>query len=263
MAMMGRPNIVNANNPYRKIGMKESLTLKSDNKMSNEDIIRKASGGTERSLIVDGKKNNKMGKDEFLKLLTHQLQNQDPGKPVDQKQMASQLAQFASLEQMSNMNSNLKLLNNNSPMEAKFYAASFLGKQITTNGSSLHWKNDGKTVDINFDLKSPAKSMMVRIFDLKGNMVRQIDFENISQGPQKVEWDGKQFDGDFTKKGYFAYKVMAYDQDNRQIPVQNKAIGTVTGVRFDKGETILIVDGKKVNLRDINTFDLGKPKMRQ
>src|SRR5690606_14097784 len=49
----------------------------------------------------------KMGKDEFLKLLVAQLKNQDPMNPSDGQQMASQLAQFSSLEQLTQIGETL------------------------------------------------------------------------------------------------------------------------------------------------------------
>ena len=48
-----------------------------------------------------------LGKDEFLKLLIAQLQNQDPMNPMQGDQMASELAQFSSLEQLQEINTTL------------------------------------------------------------------------------------------------------------------------------------------------------------
>ena len=50
---------------------------------------------------------NKLGKEEFLKLLVCQMQNQDPLNPQNDTEFVSQLAQFSSLEQMTNMNATM------------------------------------------------------------------------------------------------------------------------------------------------------------
>jgi len=60
-----------------------------------------------------------MGRDEFVKLLVAQMSNQDPLNPMDGKELATQLAQFSSVEQLLNVNSKLdemiKLLSPSQP----------------------------------------------------------------------------------------------------------------------------------------------------
>lgn len=48
-----------------------------------------------------------MGKDQFVKLLVTEMQNQDPENPMDGKELAVQLAQFSSVEQLMNVNTKL------------------------------------------------------------------------------------------------------------------------------------------------------------
>lgn len=48
-----------------------------------------------------------MGAEDFVKLLTTQLQNQDPTEPVDNTQMLAQLAQFSSLSNLNDMKDSL------------------------------------------------------------------------------------------------------------------------------------------------------------
>jgi len=51
-----------------------------------------------------------LGKDEFVKLLVTQMQNQDPTNPMDGKDLAAQMAQFSSVEQLININDKLAAL---------------------------------------------------------------------------------------------------------------------------------------------------------
>ncbi|MCO5385584.1 flagellar hook capping FlgD N-terminal domain-containing protein [Desulfosporosinus sp.] len=55
--------------------------------------------------------NDSLGKDDFLKLLIAQMQNQDPLNPTDNKDSIAQLAQFSSLEQMNNIATSMDALN--------------------------------------------------------------------------------------------------------------------------------------------------------
>lgn len=65
---------------------------------------------------------------EFMQLLTTQLQYQDPLQPVDGTQFTSQLAQFSQLEQLSNLNTSMGSLSSN------VMASNMIGKYVTTSG---------------------------------------------------------------------------------------------------------------------------------
>ncbi|MGL1894696.1 MAG: flagellar hook assembly protein FlgD [Spirochaetaceae bacterium] len=73
-------------------------------------------------------KSQDMGKDEFLKILITQLQNQDPTKPMEDKEFISQMAQFSSLEQMTNLNSEFSNL---ASKLSGSQAVTLLGKNVT------------------------------------------------------------------------------------------------------------------------------------
>jgi flagellar basal-body rod modification protein FlgD len=79
-----------------------------------------------------------LGQADFLKLLTVQLQQQDPMKPMDDTQSIAQMAQFSSLQQMSSLNDNVTAMRLDSQLAA---AGSLLGREVTLradNGSEIH-----------------------------------------------------------------------------------------------------------------------------
>ncbi len=231
-------------------------------KAEKERLISKLTGFKQNDpLYKDAKDHNKMGKNEFLKLLTVQLQNQDPLNPMEQGKMAAELAQFSQLEQLSNLNTSFDKFGSNKGIEDKFYGASFLGKEVVTSGSSLSFNGKGTSSDILFQLPKPAGKVLIRIFDKKNNMVGEMWKENIGRGNQTVSWDGRRLDGAFEKEGEYRTQVMAWDDTSEALDVKTKSIGQVESVFFEDGESVLLVGGKKVFLRDVDSFHIpGKTK---
>jgi len=72
-----------------------------------------------------------MGKDDFLLLLTKQLQYQDPLKPMENTEFVSQMASFSTLEQMTNMNKSLEKFIANADQNYKIQAMNLLGLTVT------------------------------------------------------------------------------------------------------------------------------------
>ncbi len=109
-----------------------------------------------------------LGQDDFLKLLTVQLQQQDPMKPMDDTQSIAQMAQFSSLQQMSLLNDSLTAMRVDSQLAS---AGTLLGRQATVvdeSGASITGIVDsveqtasGPTLSING--KSYFYDMLVRV----------------------------------------------------------------------------------------------------
>jgi flagellar basal-body rod modification protein FlgD len=259
MAVMGRPvsakerSFTNVTMAPKTLSREEKAEI---NDREKERLLNNITGfkGQKNDLYVDQKSHNKMGKDEFLKLLTVQLENQDPMNPMEQGKMAAELAQFSQLEQLANLNTKFDKMNGNQAMEDKFYGASFLGKEVVTTGSSLEFKGEGTTSDILYTLPKPADKVLIRIFDSNNSMVGEIWKENIGRGNQTESWDGMQLDGAISGSGQFKTQVYAWDQFADPIEVKTKTTGRVESVFFENGETVLKVDGKKVFLRDVDSF---------
>jgi len=235
---------------------------------NNFDSVKLAKVAGQESLekvkFVDREKHNQMGKQDFLKLLTVQLQNQDPLNPMDQKKFAADLAQFSQLEQLANMNKTLEDQSSLNPIQSKFLASSFLGKTITTKGTSVVYDGQSSQVNLPFSLASEAKNVVIRVLDEKGQMVAQIDKENLSAGNHQILWNGDSTDGQKAGKGTYTFEVRAWDESMKQFMGETKSSGEVKAVSFEQGNpTFTLADGRTVFLRDVEQFTMDKLKAEQ
>jgi flagellar basal-body rod modification protein FlgD len=108
---------------------------------------------------------SELGKDDFLKLLITQLQNQDPTSPMENTEFIAQMAQFSSLEQMTNMSTSFtQLANTLSASEASI-----------TVGKRVEVQLEGATISGVVEAATRGQSPMVQI---NGNFY---DLEKISK----------------------------------------------------------------------------------
>ncbi|MBQ0051502.1 MAG: flagellar hook assembly protein FlgD [Treponema sp.] len=115
-----------------------------------------------KTLVVNGRQpSHELGKDDFLKILMAQMTNQDPTSPMENTEFIAQMAQFSSLEQMTNMSNNFEKL---ASMMNTNQAQATLGRSVeidlgdtttmgiveaTTTGSNPQVKVNGMFYDMN------------------------------------------------------------------------------------------------------------------
>jgi flagellar basal-body rod modification protein FlgD len=256
MAMIGKP--ASATNAFSDIAIKKAEIVDSESSEAKVgDKLNKISGVKPGTRFVDKKAHESLGPDGFMKLLAHQLKNQDPMKPMDQKDFSANLAQFSQLEQLTAMNKKFDGLTINNNNEKRFQGASFLGKKVVTAGTTIDYEGNGKDAELPFYLDRAAQNVVIHIYDNKNQMIGKIEREDIGKGQQSVVWDGIGLDGEIAPKETYHFDVVAFDEKKDKFFGTTRAEGVVSGVNFENGETILTVGGgKKVFLKDVESFAL-------
>ena len=199
---------------------------------------------------VTSSKDSALGKDDFLNLLVAQLQNQDPLSPLDSTAFTSQLAQFSSLEQLSNVNENLEYLQMYQASINNAQAVSFIGKNIDALGSSIQLES-GENQDIHFELSQDSSSVVINIYDGAGSLVKYIENGPLGEGKQSVEWDGTDNGGNALPEGIYKFEVMAVDANGDKVQTATYISDRVTGVTFKNGVTYLLAGGMKIPIGDV------------
>ncbi|RYZ93716.1 MAG: hypothetical protein EOP11_27385, partial [Proteobacteria bacterium] len=205
-----------------------------------------------------GKKRNELGKDDFIKLMAAQMKHQDPFSPVKNEEMAAQLAQFSSLEQMTNVNQNLEKMASAQKPTENVLSASLIGKRVTMD-SSRFLQAKGQQPELKFEMPSDGENVTVTVVDAKGEVVRDYELGTMAKGPQSIRWDGKNSKNLDATPGEFTYRVNANDGKGTPLTIDNTTAGLVEGIVFESGKAQLLVDGKKIPMEAVGRIELDKP----
>lgn len=193
--------------------------------------------------------------EQFLRLLTTQLQNQDPLSPMDSTEFTNQLVQFSQVEQQINTNQkidNLVALNLNNALSS---AIGYVGMDISYASAEMNF--DGKTpVNISYALNSPAKSNEIAITDSTGKIFYK-EKGVTTTGSQKLSWDGKLTAGGKAVAGTYNVKINAFDKDGKLVKSTTVVTGRARGVESQAGVVNLLIGDRAVPLA--NVLNASKP----
>ncbi len=199
-----------------------------------------------QSTTVSGKSD--LGKEDFLNLLVEQLKNQDPLNPMEDKEFTAQLANFSSLEQLTEINEGIGNLTQGSQRQEMLSAVSFIGKKIMSSGEGLSKKGDDIST-MSFTLGEQAVNVYVNVFDSNGNIVKTIEMGAMQAGTYDVDWDGTDYNGKEVADGIYHVAMAAENDNGEPILVNTEVSGVVKGVNVHSGTYWLeLEDGREVNL---------------
>ena len=154
------------------------------------------------------KNSSSLGTSDFLKLLTAQLQNQDPFSPTDNSQMVAQLAQITSTSGITDINTTLKSIQTKLGGTSTADALAYVGKTILTEGSTAYGRATGGIAGA-VELDGDATDVSVSIQDANGQVLNTLQLGAQKQGTISYEWDGKTAAGADAGTGPFTVRVQA------------------------------------------------------
>jgi len=186
--------------------------------------------------------------DTFLRLLTTQLQNQDPLEPLDATKFTEQLVSYSQVEQQINTNQNLNALLVLQKAALGANAVSYLGKTALTTGplSSL----DAGAASWRYTLPIDAASVNLVVTDSSGRMVRSIPGE-LTVGAHEFVWDGRNTAGEALPEGAYRLTAVAKTPDQSDIDVGLSGMGVVREIDMSGADPVATVGKRKVSLTEI------------
>jgi len=193
---------------------------------------------------------SQLGENDFLKLLTTQLQQQDPTQPMSNTEMVAQLAQFSALEQMTNVNDTLTKMLTGQGTALETASADMVGKTavFTTDEVSL---TAGKAATVTANLSQAATNVTLTIQDSSGTTVRTIGEGACASGDNTFSWDGKDDNGNQLSDGTYTAQVLGTDINGKSVSLTQSGSATITAVTFNNGTPEFVAGGVTLQLSDI------------
>jgi flagellar basal-body rod modification protein FlgD len=195
-----------------------------------------------------------LGKDDFMKLMISQLQNQDPLNPMDGTAFSAQLAQFSSLEQLTNLNTYMKQsIDANATLTQSInntLITGLIGKGVKLSGGDIK-VNGQDSITLGYNLPTEAKTAQINIYNESGALVKTLNGISTTAGDNKLSWDLTDNNGNKLPKGNYKFEVDAVNLSGDNMTLDIYKVGTIDGVRFTDQGTVLLVGGAEYSLADI------------
>lgn len=201
---------------------------------------------------------NAMGKEDFLMLLVTQLQHQDPLNPMENSEFVSQLAQFSSLEQLTNVNKNLEVLQMYQNSLNNAQAVGMIGKNVMASGSTTELE-EGADATVEFDLPANAANVSIDIFNAGGTFVTTLQAGSLGAGHHSVTWNGTNSDAEDVPAGIYMFEVHAVDENDIPMETGTYTEGLVTGVTYQNSSPYLMAGENLVPLAAVR--EVTNPEM--
>jgi len=198
---------------------------------------------------------DELDKDTFLRLLTTQLQNQDPLNPMANEDFIAQLAQFSSLEQLQGVNGQLETLNivNSSMNNASM--VNLLGQDVVAYSDTFHYSGEGEQ-EVMFDADASFASATVTIRDEEGNVVDTVALGAYDEGEGSFTWDGQGNSGTLSE-GNYTFSITATDANGNDVAVAGMLQGTIDEMSFANGAAEPSINGVAISIGNIIRLATG------
>lgn len=186
--------------------------------------------------------------DNFLTLLTKQLQNQDPLSPMDTAQFTQQLVAFSSVEQQIQSNKRLEQLISLQSSTNAYAAVSFIGTDVAVDSDKIMLQDGASKFDYTID-KTASKATL-QIYD-KNNQVVMVMEADRSVGQHKALWDGTDYFGNQLADGEYRVAVSYEDDQGKSYTASVTSYGTVDSAEIVDGAVWLNIGTIRVPLEKI------------
>lgn len=187
--------------------------------------------------------------DMFLKLLTAQMQNQDPLDPMDTAQYTQQLVQYSQVEQSIEQTATLKSLLSAFGTQNLMQASAMIGAQVETT-SAVSGLSAATPAQWTWSSSRDVASMTATIKDEKGKIIETLPID-AKGAAGAFTWDGTLTNGKKVDPGLYKLELEGKDASGTKVAATAHSFGKVSDVELSNGVVQLTINGHKVSTGDL------------
>ena len=189
------------------------------------------------------KPRDRLGQDEFMKLMIAQLTHQDPFDPMEGGEFLGQLAQFGTVSGIEDMRKSLEGLSGSIAGSQTLQAAGLVDREVLVPARE-GWLPPEGSIRGAVDVPSGGSDVQVNVYDLSGRLVARVPVSAEGKGQAAFEWDGTTDDGGRAPAGFYELEAVGRDGED-SVALEAMVSGRVesVGVGARNGSVSLTVTG--------------------
>ncbi|MCM8855564.1 MAG: flagellar hook assembly protein FlgD [Candidatus Thiodiazotropha sp.] len=185
------------------------------------------------------KQQGQLGLEDFMNLLVTELTHQDPFKPMENSEMATQVSQFATVSGIDDLNASFNELRSSLTSDQALQAANLVGRDVLVE-SNVGSLANGESLQGSVNLPASASNVRVMITDRSGALVRELQLGTHEAGQVAFSWDGYDDAGDYMGDGLYQVSAVANVDDAEMAPavliaaeVESVNLGGLGGIQLN------------------------------
>jgi len=221
------------------------------NEISNNPFLQSVSVAATQA---QAQKDEELGQDAFLRLMIAQLENQDPLSPAENGEFIAQLAQFSSVEGITNLNTSVGELVSEFRSSRALEASALVGRQVEVNSNTGRLPEQGRLLGT-LELPSGSQNVQVSVETLLGEVVHTELLEGAQSGDIAFGWDGTGSDGSQWSSGVYRIRATALvNGESSEVPVRVAANVNSVSIGADSSMTLDVDGVGQINVDDVRKF---------
>ena len=220
--------------------------------VSNTGLTSSLYWQEESVAVADGTEQT-LSQEDFFSLLTEQLANQDPSKPVDNDQMVAQMTSFSMADGISQLNDKFESFAASMTSNQALQASSLIGQNVLVEGNIGHMSQEGEGFSGVLVNDQTIQDLKITIENQYGEIIKTIDAGTQAAGNIQFQWDGTDSDGNPMPAGDYVISANgSVDGEGTSVPIAvNRHVGSVSMTGSSQGVVLNLAGDVSISLDDV------------